>query len=66
MILSEIRYSQAIERLRFDAEYYQPEFLKTGAILIKTRSEPLNEVTKFSKLRRDPEKDQEKDFQHTD
>ncbi len=51
MILSKIRYSQAIERFRFDAEYYQPVFLKTEAILIKAGSEPLNEVAKFSKLR---------------
>jgi len=66
MIISEIRYNQAFEKLRFDAEYYQPEFLKTEAILIKIGSAPLNDVAKFSKLRRDPKKDQEKDFEYID
>ena len=28
MIISEIRYSQVVERLRFDADYYLPEYLE--------------------------------------
>jgi|GEM_PF-4194694 len=38
MIVSEIRYNQAIERLRFDAEHYQPEFLKLEGLLKKCNS----------------------------
>lgn len=42
MIISEIRYNQAIERLRFDADYYKPKyiglekFLKSKKFHIKT------------------------------
>jgi len=33
MIISEIRYNQAIERLRFDAEFYKPEYLEAEEII---------------------------------
>jgi len=33
MIISEIRYNQAIERLRFDAEFYKPEYLEAEEVV---------------------------------
>lgn len=36
MIISEIRYNQAIERLRFDADYFLPEYLKIDNLLNRT------------------------------
>ena len=66
MIISEIRYNQAIERLRFDAEHYQPEFLKSESMLKKGKVVFLNEVAKFSKLRRNPEDEPEKEFKYID
>ncbi|MGQ9817498.1 MAG: restriction endonuclease subunit S [bacterium] len=66
MIISEIRYNQAIERLRFDAEFYKPEFLKTESNLKKTNSIPLNEIVKFSKLRKNPKNEPKRDFQYID
>lgn len=33
MIVSEIRYNQVIERLRFDADYFLPEYLKVDNLL---------------------------------
>lgn len=66
MIVSEIRYNQVTERLRFDAEFYKPEFLKTESILKKINTMPLNEVAKFSKLRKNPENEPQKEFKYID
>lgn len=33
MIISEIKYNQAVERLRFDAEFYKPEYLEAEEIV---------------------------------
>jgi type I restriction enzyme S subunit len=33
MIISEIRYNQAMERLRFDAEFYLPEYLEAEEVV---------------------------------
>lgn len=35
MIVSEIRYDQVIEKLRFDAEFYKPEYLEAEEIVKK-------------------------------
>lgn len=35
MIVSEVRYNQVIERLRFDAEFYKQDFLKLDTQLIQ-------------------------------
>jgi restriction endonuclease S subunit len=66
MIVSEIRYNQAIERLRFDAEHYQPEFLKLEGLLKKCNSVFLSDVAKFSQLRKNPEKEPDKEFKYID
>lgn len=66
MIISEVRYNQVIERLRFDAEHYKPEFLESETMLKKSKTVPLNEVVKFSRLRRNPEKEPEKEFKYID
>lgn len=66
MIISEVRYNQVIERLRFDAEHFQPEFLESETMLKKSKTVPLNEVVKFSRLRKNPEKDPEKEFKYID
>jgi len=66
MIVSEIRYNQAIERLRFDAEHYQPEFLKLEGLLKKCNSVFLSDVAKFSQLRKNPEKESDKEFKYID
>jgi len=66
MIISEIRYNQAIERLRFDAEHYQPEFLKLEGLLKKCNSVFLSDVVKFSQLRKNPEKEPDKEFKYID
>jgi len=66
MIISEIRYDQAIERLRFDAEYYQPEFLELEGLLKKCDSAFLSDVAKFSQLRKNPEKEPDKEFKYID
>lgn len=51
MAISKIKYTQIIEKLRFDAEYYQPEFLNTEEVLKKSKALFLNKITEFSKLR---------------
>ncbi|MBC7334289.1 MAG: hypothetical protein H5T85_07560, partial [Actinobacteria bacterium] len=66
MIISEIKYSQMNKRLRFDAEHYQPLFLKTEEILKKVKSVPLREIASFSKLRKNPEQEPEKEFKYID
>ncbi|MBU2523116.1 MAG: restriction endonuclease subunit S [Nanoarchaeota archaeon] len=66
MIISEIKYNQVIERLRFDAEYYQPEFLKSESMLKKCKDVSLYEISKFSKLRRNPENEPEKELKYID
>lgn len=66
MIVSEITYNQAIERSRFDTEHYQPEFLKSESMLKKGNAVSLNEVAKFSKLRRNPENEPEIEFRYID
>ncbi len=66
MIVSVIRYNQAIERLRFEAEHYQPEFLKTESILKKINAIPLNKAAEFSKLRRNPDNEPHKEFKYID
>jgi len=50
MIISEIRYNQAIERLRFDAEFYKPEFLASEGVIkripnVKTLGELITSIT---------------------
>jgi|YelNatPaOPRAMG01_1025707.scaffolds.fasta_scaffold80674_2 hypothetical protein len=50
MIISEIRYNQAIERLRFDAEFYRPEYLEAEASVnrfpnVKTVGELITTIT---------------------
>jgi hypothetical protein len=54
MIISEIRYDQVTERLRFDAEHYQPDFLENEKILRKVKCVHLKDVAVFSKTRRNP------------
>jgi len=66
MITSEIRYKLTIESLRFDAEFYKPKFLKLEINLKKVNSSPLNEVVKFSKLRRNPVNEPDEKFQYID
>ena len=66
MIVSEVSYNQAIQRLRFDAEHYQPEFLSIEIKLNKVKSISLNEIAKFSKLRRNPENEPDKEFLYID
>lgn len=66
MIVSEITYNQAIERLRFDAEYYKPEFLKSESMLKKCKDVSLYEIAKFSKLRRNPENEPKKELKYID
>lgn len=66
MIISEIKYNHVIERLRFDAEYYQPEFLKSESMLKKCKDVSLYEIAKFSKLRRNPENQPEKELKYID
>lgn len=66
MAISKIKYTQIIEKLRFDAEYYQPEFLNTEEILRKSKSLFLNKIAEFSKLRGNPTCSPEKDFQYID
>lgn len=66
MVISEIKYTQIIEKLRFHAEYYQPEFLQTEGVLIKSKAVSLNEVAEFSKLRGNPTRNPEKEFQYID
>lgn len=36
MILSEVKYSQVMEKLRFDAEFYKPEYLKVEELVKKS------------------------------
>jgi restriction endonuclease S subunit len=66
MIISEIRYDQAIERLRFDAEHYQPDFLKNEKILKRVKCVHLRDVAVFSKMRRNPENDPDREFEYID
>jgi restriction endonuclease S subunit len=66
MIISEIRYNQVIEKLRFDAEFYKPEFLSIEIKLNNAKSISLNKIAKFSKLRRNPENEPNKKFQYID
>lgn len=66
MIISEIRYSQVMQRLRFDAEHYQPKFLLIETKLNGAKSVPLSEVSKFSNLRKNPESEPDKEFRYID
>ena len=66
MIVSEVSYNQVIQRLRFDAEHYQPEFLSIEIKLNNVKSISLNEIAKFSKLRRNPENEPNKEFLYID
>jgi restriction endonuclease S subunit len=66
MIISEIRYNQVIEKLRFNAEFYKPEFLSIEIKLNNAKSISLNKIAKFSKLRRNPENEPNKKFQYID
>ncbi len=66
MAISKIKYTQIIEKLRFDAEYYQPEFLNTEEVLKKSKALFLNKIAEFSKLRANPTRNPEKDFQYID
>jgi len=46
MIISEIRYNEVIDRLRFDAEFYKPEYLKAEEVVKKIpHTKPLGELT---------------------
>jgi len=46
MIISEIRYNQIVEKLRFDAEFYKPEYLEAEEIVKKfPHTKPLGELT---------------------
>ena len=66
MIISEIRYDQAIERLRFDAEHYQPDFLENEKVLKRVKCVYLKDVAVFSKMRRNPENDPDREFKYID
>jgi len=66
MIISEIRYDQVIERLRFDAEHYQPDFLEYEKILKRVKCIYLKDVAVFSKLRRNPENEPDKEIGYID
>lgn len=66
MIISEVIYDQAVERLRFDAEHYQPLFLENEKILRQIKCVHLSEVATFSKARRNPENSPDKDFEYID
>mgnify|MGYP000892963299 CR=1 FL=1 len=46
MIISEIRYSQVVERLRFDADYYLPEYLEIDNLLDNFNCVRFEEVIK--------------------
>ncbi len=46
MIISEIKYNQVVEKLRFDAEFYKPEYLEAEEIVKKfPHTKPLGELT---------------------
>ncbi|MEA1963712.1 MAG: restriction endonuclease subunit S, partial [Candidatus Aerophobetes bacterium] len=66
MIVSEIRYERINGRLRFDAEYYQPRFLEIEETLKQSKCINLREIIKFSKLRRDPRNNPDKEFRYID
>jgi len=46
MIISEIKYNQAIERLRFDADFYKPKYIETDKIIRLHYCKPLPELAK--------------------
>jgi hypothetical protein len=46
MIISEIRYNQAIERLRFDADYFLPEYLQIDNLLNRFDCVKFEEIIK--------------------
>jgi len=56
MITSIIKYDQVTDKLRLDAEYYRPEFLKTEKLLKRTKYKIIFEVAKISKARKNPAK----------
>jgi len=66
MIVSEVKYRRINGRLRFDAEYYQPRFLEIEEMLKRSRCVSLREIIKFSKLRRDPRDNPNKEFRYID
>jgi len=66
MIVSEIRYNQVIEKLRFDAEFYKPEYLEAEENLNKVKSTYLGRIVKFSKARRNPKNKPDEEFQYID
>ena len=66
MIISEIRFDQAVERLRFDAEHYQPAFLESERILKRVNCVPMRDVIRFPKVRRNPKNNPEKEFEYID
>jgi type I restriction enzyme S subunit len=66
MATSEIKYTQIIEKLRLDAEYYQPEFLNTERLLKKSKSLSLDKLAELSKLRGNPTRNPERNFQYID
>ncbi|MCK4649393.1 restriction endonuclease subunit S, partial [bacterium] len=66
MIVSEVRYERVNGKLRFDAEYYQPRFLEIEKTLKQSRCVSLREIIKFSKLRRDPRNNPDKEFRYID
>ena len=66
MIDLEIKYNQLIEKMRFDAEHYHPEFLKLEEYLKKINSLPLEQVSEFSSLRKNPENEPYKEFLYVD
>jgi restriction endonuclease S subunit len=66
MITSIIKYDQVTDKLRLDAEYYRPEFLKTEKLLKRTKYKILFEVAKISKARKNPAKKPELYFKYID
>lgn len=65
-ISSEAKFSEAYKELRFDAEYFKPEFIETGKNLERINASQLESVVKISKLREDPTKEPNKEFVYID
>ena len=66
MIISKIKYTQLVEKLRFDAEYYKPNYLQVEESLKKSAAVPLSELIDFSLLRKNPQEEPEKGFKYID
>ncbi len=64
--VSEVEFDGVKSTLRFDAEHYQPVFLENEKILKRVNCVHLKDVAAFSKLRRNPENEPDKEFEYID